>query len=258
MKTVADHVVLRTDADQSQTLEGLCVLIAERHPCKRAYAHDSWGVCTAGSDVLTGNMCSLAADVRVTRPWQREHGECRCRAQTKPSASCTRICARRCTTPHDIRRCVEFALCPASTFHLRWPQVEDQRVQVHERNEDSPICEQAREAVRDYCSLDTQRCWGVGFLLGSDCEEAGRLESETCVPDALVLPLLSGVYSDTNGRMPETPADFADRLAALREQCPRAFTQGYGQQPDGQPLFQHVLLHLTRPYAWKDTSRRQL
>jgi hypothetical protein len=159
----------------------------------------------------------------------------------------------------DIRRCIEFNLCPSTKFHVRGRAVESRRVQVHEAREDSPFGVEAVAAARDYCSLDAQRCWGMGFLLGRDCEEVARDEGAVCVVDRLVLPLLGIVYAREDTRQfPATRPEFAARLLDLRGACARAFRSSLGSEEDELSLFIRVYEHLTQPYAWTDSDRRAL
>ena len=60
-------------------------------------------------------------------------------------------------------------------------------MRVHRLSEDSPNGVAPSPAARDYCSLDAQRCWGMGFLLGQDCAEVDEERSALCVVDELVL-----------------------------------------------------------------------
>jgi hypothetical protein len=95
----------------------------------------------------------------------------------------------------------------------------------------------------------------MGHLLGRDCAEVDAERSALCVVDALVLPLLAVAYLPQE-RPLVLPADFARRLAELRQACPRAFSQSVNSL-HGSSLFEHVFTHLTQPYAWTDSARRQ-
>jgi hypothetical protein len=88
----------------------------------------------------------------------------------------------------------------------------------------------------------------MGHLLGRDCAEVDKEESNLCVVDELVLPLLQVIYA-VDDEMPRTDQLNA-RRAALRQDCPNAFK-------DHENQFQDVFDHLTQPYAWTDTARRQ-
>jgi hypothetical protein len=54
------------------------------------------------------------------------------------------------------------------------------------------------QPTREYCGLDAQRCLGIGYLLGMDCKEIEKEESQICVVDRLVLPLVSIVFGDAD------------------------------------------------------------
>jgi hypothetical protein len=76
----------------------------------------------------------------------------------------------------DVRRCSEFAMCPVVHFHVRGRTVDTRRVRAYVANDDSLYGVQASfgQTMREYCGLDAQRCWSMGYLLGNDCAEIDK------------------------------------------------------------------------------------
>ena len=262
---VRDKEVFRTNLPERQTLQELGVLKTLAHQCDRSYAHTDFLACTAiAATVTQRERVEDAARVHAAQTWRSQNGTWHARFCSMPGGTVSGFLspynagslknARR-----DIRRCIEFNLCPSTKFHVRGRAVESRRVQVHEAREDSPFGVEAVAAARDYCSLDAQRCWGMGFLLGRDCEEVARDEGAVCVVDRLVLPLLGIVYAREDTRQfPATRPEFAARLLDLRGACARAFRSSLGSEEDELSLFIRVYEHLTQPYAWTDSDRRAL
>ena len=148
----------------------------------------------------------------------------------------------------DVRRCSEFAMCPTVHFHVSGRTVDSRRVRVHESSDDLRYGVRALTATREYCGLDAQRCWGMGLLLGVDCEDVDKEKSDKCVVDDLVLPLVHIVYRRNELQQ-------LAKLQELRQHCPRAFTLAFKGKKDLE-LFADAEYHLTRPYAWEDEALR--
>jgi hypothetical protein len=77
----------------------------------------------------------------------------------------------------DVRRCSEFNMCPVVHFHVGGRTVDAPRVRTYVANEDSMY-----------------RCWVMGYLLDIDCADVDKEESQMCVVDCLVLPLVSIIF----------------------------------------------------------------
>jgi len=114
---------------------------------------------------------------------------------------------------------------------------------------------QEPQQTREYCGLDPQRCLGMGYLLGVDCNEIDKEESQLCVVDRLVLPFVSIVFGNANDDAVNTKLE--DKFKNLRHHCTRAFALSFRNKRD-MPLFLDVCYHLTRPYEWvnKETRRK--
>ena len=266
LKSVPNRLVKRTDLGDGQSLEGLAVLKTLSHPCDRSYAHTDLGACflegrgAARVSALGSDSSYAATSIVAARTWQLKEGAwharfCALQGGEKsgflsPFPDNTLRSAAR-----DIQRCSKLGLCPSTSFHVRGKAVEGRRVRVHRLSEDSPNGVAPSPAARDYCSLDAQRCWGMGFLLGQDCAEVDEERSALCVVDELVLPLLPIVYN-LHIKRPVTRADFGTRLAELRKECVDAFTHTVNGKQDAT-LFEDVFQRLSQPYAWTDAALRQ-
>ena len=90
--------------------------------------------------------------------------------------------------------------------------------------------------------------------MGVDCNDIDKEESQLCVVDRLVLPLVSIVFGDAND-----DADAAQQVQfdKIRQHCTRAFERSF-QNKQNMELFLDVYHHLTRPYEWvnKETRRK--
>lgn len=259
--SVADRLVLRTDKADAQTLESLSVLKTLGQPCDRSYAHSDFAACFGPASVAAQRSRATfqAQPVQAARTWtlRQDSWHANFCAQQGAGAVSGFLSPYNVDTLHsaarDITRCSKLGLCPSTSFHVRGSQVESRRVLVHTLSEDSPDGVTAATEARDYCALDAQRCWGMGHLLGADCAEVDAERSALCVVDALVLPLLPVVYGTSKLR---TASEFSAQLLLLRSHCPRAFKESFDSRADVS-LFEHVFVHLTQPYAWTDTARRQ-
>ena len=58
------------------------------------------------------------------------------------------------------------------------------------------------QAMREYFCIDAQQCWAMGYLLGLDCAEVDREESNVCVVDSLVMPLVSILFPNNSVTLP--------------------------------------------------------
>ncbi len=254
---VEDKEVFRTNSAEGSTLLELKVLKPIAHPCDRSYAYTDFKACAAPA------VKSDARELKAARTWQLTDDAWHARFCNmdqdnpgflnpyKPYPDTLKQATR------DIRRCIEFGLCPETQFHVLGEAVEGRRVQVQIAQEDAADGVSKTEAARDYCSLDAQRCWAVGYLLGEDCVQVAQENSELCVVDMLVLPLFRIVYFDSEqGKFPETTTDFEIRLRQLRDDCELAFKSTLDEFQSELNLFIEVYKHLTKPYAWTDSATR--
>jgi len=266
LKSVPNRLLKRTDLGDEQSLESLAVLKTLSHPCDRSYAHTDLGACflegpAAARVSALGTESSYAATtVAAARTWQLKEGAwharfCALQGGEKSGFLSPFPDNTLRTAARDIQRCSKLGLCPSTSFHVRGKAVEGRRVRVHELSEDSANGVRATNAARDYCGLDAQRCWGMGFLLGQDCGEVDEERSTLCVVDELVLPLVPIVYN-LHVKRPVFRADFDTRLAELRTECVDAFIHTVNGKKDAA-LFEDVFHRLTQPYAWTDAVLRQ-
>jgi hypothetical protein len=265
IKEVPDGLVFRTTEAETRTLSDLDVLRHKPHSCDRSYAHTEYKACYAQdyrARLETPEGRSLLKSVDITRTWVRRGSEWHARfCNLKGGGDVTgflnpykQTAQTLHSAPQDIRRCADFRLCPTLLFHIRGKGVDKRRVRVYEKSVDSPFGVQARPTLaRDYCALDAQRCWGAGYMLGTDCADVNREESNLCIPDRLVLPLVTIVFGDETSLSEE---EAKTKLSALRQNCVNAFGEGLSDSGKrGQELFVDVQEHLTTPYKWTDTER---
>jgi hypothetical protein len=265
IKEVPDSLVFRTDEPEARMLSDLNVLRHQPHACDRSYAHTEYKACYAQdyrARLETPKGSSLAKSVDITRTWVRRDSEWHARfCDLKGGGDVTGFLSpykqssvTLHSAPQDIRRCADFRLCPTLMFHIRGKGVDRRRVRVYEKSVDSPFGVKANPTLaRDYCALDAQRCWGAGYMLGTDCADVNREESSLCIPDQLVLPLVTIVFGDATSL---TEEQAKTKLSVLRQSCVHAFGEGLSDSGKrGQELFRDVFDHLTTPYKWTDTER---
>jgi hypothetical protein len=263
MIEVADGPFYSTREPFPSTLSELKILSSLAHACDRTYAHTDYKACYADdydAQVRTVAGDKSAESVDVSRTWVEDEGAWSVRfCNLKAGGAVTGFLSpykQEISSLHsasqDIRRCVEYNLCPELRFHIRGKGVEKRRVVVHETDIESQYgVKRSSSLTRDYCPLDAQRCWGVGFLLGKNCDELSREESDKCIPDPLVVPLVHVVFGNTQGNSDQ---EAQSALASLRTHCPRAFMTNYMGLSQFE-LFKDVREHLTTPYRWTDAER---
>ena len=266
VKSVPDGLVWHTDRADAQNLQELKVLETQSHPCDRDYAHTDFQACfSAIPAVLADRAASTAEEaepVLAARTWKLDKGTWHaqfCSLQGGERDEQTGFLSpypgALLTAARDIKRCYKLGLCPSTTFHVRGRQVEVRRVRVHVHDAEETTNVKAKDEARDYCGLDAQRCWAMGHLLGQDCAEVDEEHSTLCVVDELVVPLLAVAY-EPRTKPPVADADFDSRLKELKNECPHAFAETIDTKTE-VTLFRDVYKHLTEPYAWTDTKRRQ-
>ena len=260
---VADGLFFSTREPFPISLSHLKVLSPMAHACDRTYAHTDYKACQADdyeAQVSTVAGTKSAESVDVSRTWVEDADAWHVRfCNLKAGGAVTGFLSpykqdtdSLHSATQDIRRCVEFNLCPELRFHIRGRGVEKRRVVVHETDIESQYgVKRSLSLTRDYCPLDAQRCWGVGFLLGKNCDELSREESDKCIPDPLVVPLVHVVFGNIQGNSDQ---EAQSALASLQTHCPRAFMANY-RGLSQLPLFMDVLDHLRNPYRWTDAER---
>lgn len=257
---IQDHMLHYTDRSTPATLSDLKVLQPVAHACDRSYMHTDYDVCNIPGKL---NGFNDARFVSVSQTWRQK-------TENADKEWYARFCDMRPTSisgflnpyapnsetlhsaAQDIRRCAEYDLCPLIHFHVKGRTVENRRVIPYEANTDSVYGVETSQDItfREYCSLDAQRCGGVGYLLGRDCAAVDREEFSDCIVDTLVLPLVPFVFTTIS-------TDGTQELSALRMHCPNAFTLSFRGKNDLE-LFNSVKLHLTRPYRWIDAEQHDL
>ena len=259
---VRDRLLHHTDKETPATLHDMHVLKTLPHPCDSTYAHTDYNACHVDALITTDTDSRRATDMRASKTWALKDvdGEllwharfCDMRPRGSPTGFLHPYLPDTQTlhsAATDIRRCTEFMMCPFVHFHVGGRTVDTRRVRSYIANEDSPYGVQAvgnvgNEEVREYCGLDAQRCWGMGYLLGIDCVDVDKELSELCIVDTLVLPLVDIIFG---GARPG--------LGTLQQHCPRAFTLPFRGKKDNV-LFDDVEYYLTRPYKWTDEATRE-
>jgi hypothetical protein len=255
---VRDTLVHYTNREKAEMLSDLGVLETKAHPCDKSYAHTDYKICRVPAQVTTGSASVTAEDLSVTKTWSKEEDQWYVRfCNMRPSRDAWGFLnpyLPESGTLHsaaaDVRRCSEFAMCPVVHFHVSGRTVDTRRVRAYVANDDSLYGVQAsfEQTMREYCGLDAQRCWSMGYLLGNDCAEIDKEQSDICIVDRLVLPLVSITFPN-NGIALQT------KLLALRQHCTTAFTKSFKGKKDFE-LFADAEYYLTRPYSWTDEDHR--
>jgi hypothetical protein len=198
---VWDRMVHYTNREKAEMLSEMRVLQTWPHPCDRTYAHTDYNTCRAPSHVATDTATDAVEELSVSKTWSYEGDEWYARfCNMWPSLEAWGFLnpyLPESGTLHsaaaDVRLCSEFAMCPVVHFHVCGRTVDRRRVRTYTSNDDSLYGVQAAPAqtMREYCGLDAQRCWGMGYLLGENCAKIDKEKSDICVVDRLVLPLVS-------------------------------------------------------------------
>jgi hypothetical protein len=255
---VPDRMVHYTNREKAEMLSEMRVLETWPHPCDRTYAHTDYNACRGPAQVTTDTATDAAEELSVSKTWSYEDDEWYARfCNMRPSREAWGFLnpyLPESGTLHsaaaDVRRCSEFAMCPVVHFHVGGRTVDRRRVRTYTANEDSLYGVQAAPAqkMREYCGLDAQRCWGMGYLLGEDCAEIDKEQSDICVVDRLVLPLVSILF-------PNNAISLEAKLVSLRRHCTEAFSKAFRGRKNLE-LFADAEYHLTRPYSWTNEDHR--
>jgi hypothetical protein len=255
---VRDTKIHYTNREKAELLSEMNVLKTKPHPCDRSYAYTDYKLCDADAYITTEfeENPSIAEKVTVSKTWENKDAEWYARfCNMRPSRDSWGFLnpyVPESSTLHsvtsDIRRCSEYNMCPIVHFHVQGRTVDTRRVQAFVTNDESLYGISAAPEMRDYCGLDAQRCWGMGYLLGTDCSEIDKEESSVCVIDQLVLPLVPIIFSNT-AVSPQL------KLQTLRRHCSAAFSKAFKGKRN-EDLFSDVEYHLTRPYMWTNENQR--
>ena len=117
--------------------------------------------------------------------------------------------------------------------------------------------------ARDYCSLDAQRCFAIGYLVCENivtslaCSCSQTASSKLCALDHLVMPVLLVLRVYENG---VDTGEFRS-LADLRNFCPRAFKNSLDKWGNDETLYQHFQNKLFRSQGqtvWYDFTNSEL
>jgi hypothetical protein len=119
----------------------------------------------------------------------------------------------------DIQRCLDFDICPTSSFTIRGQSVA-QRVVLLETT------------IRAYVLQDTKQCFAFGLW---------DPDTELCTVDRLVVPLFEAIYTDSS-----TSLTLETVFTDLRQHCETAFGADYDTAINE---FETVYNDLRTPYA---------
>jgi len=206
IKQMSDVVLLRTDEPEPASLQSLKVLRTESGDCDRNYAHSDFQACFDDGSFTSllytkDDLTSQTKSVQAARTWHRLNDTwavnfCDMQDAHEVSGFLHPYTASSLhSATRNIKHCISLGMCPATSFHIRGRAVEGRRVRVHSFNQDSENQVKQENTACDYCGLDDQLCWNMGHLLGKDYAEVDKEQSNLCVVDELVLPLLRVIYT---------------------------------------------------------------
>jgi hypothetical protein len=259
VKEVPDTLFLRTTESEAKMLSDMQVLSHKPHSCDRSYSYTKYKACYEPANFV--GRSDRVSPVNVSRTWVFKDDKWHARFCDMKGGDVTGFLdpyKRFSTTLHsasqEIRKCVDFNLCPSILFHVKGKSVEKRRVMVYTKNNALENGVEPSKTTRDYCALDAQRCWGTGYMLGTDCEEVNQEVSNLCIPDILVLPLVTIVFGEQS-TMSRDPDQAEKKLNDLRQFCVNAFDDQMADLgKSGLLLFMDVLNHLTTPYKWTENE----
>lgn len=265
------NAVAGVDVRTMSTMSKANILMPRVDGCDMSYQHTEYKAC--GKNDLTTLMQDAfltyqsepvtAEEMRVSRPWKQTEQGWVVQYCNMPSRALNGFLAPY--SAHDtngltsetlrlassqIFRCKNSKQCPAQRFLVRGEAVENRKVQIILYNRGTMQVETRK--YRDYCSLDSQRCYAAGQLIGADCVEitAGVAFSPGyCAVDHMTLPLYQIVF----GKHPMLAEEEQDqqRLDKLREHCSAAFTQYIDNRKDVALFtFMKIRLSQEQPYHW--------
>jgi hypothetical protein len=242
---VPDRRVLRTTESEDGLLtdESNGFLRMKASPCDRNYEHTDYGICVPcpANEICTGSTDCVCTEsnyqpVHGMNTWERKAaGEVDVRFCNVASADgdlinlvspYVHIDSQELTpvdtlneSRFDIQRCLDFDICPTSSFTVRGQGVA-QRVVLLE------------SSIRAYALQDNRLCFAFGLW-----DE----RTELCTLDGLVVPLFEAIYSDSS-----TSLTLETLFQDLRQHCETAFGAEYDSAINE---FETVYNNLRAPYA---------
>ena len=248
-----ENIIFTSTHDvESNTLMESNILFPNVHGCDRSYEHTEYGSCALHAQTMSLTTQPFSA----VRTWKVENGTeyvrfCNMRERDGVTGFLAPYTPSKQTlllAPQQIRRCTEFNICPTVNFHVRGIQVYRRRVHTVIKTTSNDITESI--AVRDFCTLDAQRCFAIGSLVcpsSTDCSCAETVESKICAFDYLVLPMLS-VLRELSG-----DGQRFRSLQEIREFCPYAFSNRldtWGKDDELYETFQSKFLGVADTILW--------
>lgn len=266
--SVSDSIFTPTNSEESKYVHNF--LKPESHPCDRSYMHSDYKLCNLDA-VRIENFQVQEPAMKTTAT--RTHIMS---SENNKETDTVRFCymngnsitgflnpfsnadSSLISSSQEINRCAIFERCPSIRFKVRGITFESRLVQVFVKNQDftQPT---PKQFTREYCTVDNQRCMGIGHLLGNDCLEATNngepLEStsdtssagDICVIDQFVLPLRKIVFQNAPGIGEETPMQKYENFV---QHCPLAFSARFDGL-SGFQLFENMYQILYSTYAFK-------
>jgi len=127
----------------------------------------------------------------------------------------------------DIQRCLDFDICPTSSFTVRGQGVAQRAVLLS-------------SSVRAYALQDSRLCFAFGLW---------DADTELCTLDRLVVPLFEAIYTDSS-----TSVTLDSLFTDLRQHCETAFGADYDSAINE---FETVYNNLRAPYASSSSVEMQ-
>jgi hypothetical protein len=141
---VRDRMIHYTNRQTLELLSDMHVLQTLPHPCDRSYTHTDFNVCAGPAFIVTETDSAVADALTVTKTWSKEDDEwyarfCDMLPRSETSGFWNPYLSTSGTlhsAEAEIRRCSEFAMCPATHFHVSGRTVDTRRVRSYVANED--------------------------------------------------------------------------------------------------------------------------
>lgn len=291
---VHDNFMHRTNSrtgdstSASQTFGEANVLMPLVDGCDMSYQHTSYMACgkqdlqsiDKSAYITYQTQPQRAAEMLALQPWVKENNEWKMQMCKMPSRDLTSFLAPYSSVQvqntfdafgtetssmqstlklaaSEIFRCKESKECPARRFVVRGEVVEARKVQIQSVNSNNEIVNQEPREYRDYCGLDSQRCFGAGQLVGTDCVDITSGIADVpglCVIDKLTNPLIDVVFGDLD--VFSTSEQNEQKMKEIQIHCRHAFT-GSIENRKNEELFAFIKNTLSTPYRWRDTDAVQ-
>lgn len=291
---VRDNFMHRTNrrtgdsTSTSQTFGEANVMMPLVDGCDMSYQHTSYMACgkqdlqsiDKSAYITYQTQPQRAAEMLALQPWVKENNEWKMQMCKMPSRELSSFLAPYNSiqiqntvdafgtetsllqstlklAASEIFRCKESKECPARRFVVRGEVVEARQVQIQSVNANNQIVNQEPRKYRDYCGLDSQRCFGAGQLVGTDCVDITSGLANIpglCVIDKLTNPLISVVFGNLDTF--STSEQNIQKMQEIRTHCKYAFT-GHIENRKDEALFTFLKNTLSTPYQWRDTEAVQ-